>query len=144
MNELSLTVTKKIKAPIDSVFNAWLNPKLLSQFILPMPGMPEPVVDNNPIIGGKFTILMQVGENKIPHTGEYIEIERPNKLVFTWQSPFSADGSIVTIIFKELNDNITHVELTHIKFIDEEARNNHTGGWTNILNCLEGLVSSIN
>jgi len=141
MSDLTLTVSKTIHAPIENVFDAWLDPEMLSQFILPMPGMPQPVVDNEPQQGGSFTIIMLVGEDKIPHTGQYLEISRPNRLVFSWLSPFSTDGSTVTIEFSEMDDATTNVQLTHVKFIDEESRSDHEGGWTNILETLNDILS---
>ena len=141
MSDLTLTVSKIIHAPINNVFDAWLDPEMLANFILPMPGMPLPEVKNMPELGGNFTIVMQVGEDKIPHTGEYLEISRPNKLVFTWKSPFSVDGSTVTINFSEANDGMTNVQLTHTRFIDEQTRSDHEGGWTNILATLNDVVS---
>ena len=141
MKDLTLNVSKTIHAPIEKVFDAWLNPELLAQFILPMPGMPQPKVENEAQQGGSFTIVMQVGDDKIPHTGEYLEINRPDKLVFSWLSPFSTDGSQVTIDFKSVDSGTTDVELTHIRFIDEEARANHEGGWTNILEMLDEVLS---
>lgn len=139
MSDLNVNVTKVIHAPIEKVFDAWLNPEMLSQFILPMPGMPHPHTETDAREGGKFTIIMQVGDDKIPHTGKYLEISRPNKLVFTWESPFSTEGSIVTLEFNELENNQTNVNLTHVKFIDEESRINHEGGWGNILESLHAL-----
>ncbi len=141
MTDLTVNVTKIIHAPIERVFDAWLNPKMLSQFILPMPGMPEPQAHTDAREGGNFNIIMQVGDDKIPHTGKYLEINRPNKLVFTWESPFSTDGSTVTLKFSDIGENKTNVDLTHIKFIDEERRANHEGGWGNILESLDGILS---
>ncbi len=141
MNDLTLTVSKKIHAPIENVFDAWLDPEMLSQFILPMPGMPQPEVENDPQQGGSFTIIMHVGEDKIPHSGQYLEVSRPNRLVFSWLSPFSTDGSTVTIDFSEIDDGTTNVQLTHVKFIDEETRSDHEGGWTNILETLNDILS---
>ncbi len=140
MTVLKVEVSKTIHAPIKKVFDAWLNPKMLSQFILPMPGMPNPRVENDPREGGHFTIVMHVGEDKIPHTGKYLLVNRPEKLVFSWQSPFSTDGSEVTLDFSQLTENETKVSLTHIKFIDEQARSNHEGGWGNILDSLEYII----
>ena len=140
MIDLKVTVSKTIHAPIEKVFNAWLNPKILSQFILPMPGMPSPEVKTDPREQGKFTIIMHVGDDKIPHTGEYLEINSPEKLVFTWESPFSTDNSTVTLNFTMLDENKTQVELTHIRFIDEESRSNHEGGWENILDKLNEII----
>ena len=141
MNDLTLTVSKTIHAPIENVFDAWLDPEMLKQFILPMPGMPQPEVDNDPQQGGSFTIIMHVGEDKIPHSGQYLEVSRPNRLVFSWLSPFSIDGSTVTIDFSEIDDGTTNVQLTHVKFIDEETRSDHEGGWTNILETLNDILS---
>jgi len=141
MSDLSVEVAKTIQAPIEKVFDAWLNPEMLSQFILPMPGMPQPQTETEAREGGRFTIIMQVGEDKIPHAGTYLEINRPNKLVFTWESPFSTDGSTVTIEFKELANNKTNVKLIHVKFKDEETRNDHEGGWVNILDSLNVLFA---
>ena len=141
MNDLTLNVSKTINAPIEKVFDAWLDPKMLAQFILPMPGMPQPKVENQPKQGGSFTIVMRVADNDIPHGGEYLEVVRPSKLVFSWVSPFSIDGSTVTINFSRASDDKTNVELTHIRFIDEEARSNHEGGWANILEALNETMS---
>ncbi len=141
MTDLTVNVTRKINAPIEKVFDAWLDPKLLSQFILPMSGMPQPETKVDAKEGGEFSIIMQVGDEKIPHTGTYLDISRPNKLSFTWESPFSVDGSTVTLKFTEMDDDQTQVELSHVKFVDEEARGNHEGGWMNILQLLDEIVS---
>ena len=144
MTDLTVNITKTIQAPIKRVFDAWLSPEMLSKFILPMPGMPEPQVQNEAREGGSFTILMQVGDNTIPHTGKYLEISSPHKLVFSWVSPFSTDGSTVSLVFSEAGDDTTQIELTHIRFIDEVHRGNHEGGWGNILDSLNSLLNQGN
>ena len=140
MNDLILSVSKTINAPIEKVFDAWLDPEMLAQFILPMPGMPQPDVENEAKQGGHFTIVMHVGENDIPHTGQYLDVTRPSKLVFSWVSPFSTDDSIVTINFSQADNDKTNVELTHVRFIDEETRSDHEAGWTNILAMLKVVM----
>jgi uncharacterized protein YndB with AHSA1/START domain len=142
MTDLTVNVSKTIAAPITKVFDAWLDPNTLAKFMLPMPGMANSQVENEAHEGGAFTIIMQAGDKKVPHTGKYIEIDRPKKLVFTWESPESVDDSIVTLDFTELNDNQTNIELSHVKFIDEQRRSNHEGGWGNILNALSQLFGS--
>ena len=141
MTDLTTNVSKIIHAPIEKVFDAWLSPTTLSQFMLPMPGMAQPPVEIDACEGGEFTIMMQVGDDKIPHSGKYLKIDRPNKLVFSWNSPFSTDGSNVTLSFNSVGENKTNVDLSHVKFIDEESRDNHQGGWGNILESLNNVVS---
>lgn len=139
MSDLSCKVSKEINAPIEKVFDAWLDPKLLSQFMLPMPGMPQPETEIDARLGGRFSIKMDVGEQVIPHSGTYLEIERPNRLVFSWESPFSTDGSTVTLVFTSEETGNTRVELTHMRFSDQESCDNHQVGWGNILTALNEI-----
>ena len=141
MNELSLSVKKTIHAPIEEVFDAWLNPKTLSKFMLPMKGMPEPDVVTDPRQGGKFTIIMNPGDKALPHSGEYLIIDRPNKISFTWESDHSIEGSTVTLEFAAHDKDSTEVRLTQVKFFDAQARDDHEGGWTCILETLVKVVS---
>lgn len=141
MSDLSLTVERTINAPQADVFQAWLNPEMLKKFMMPGEGMSVPKASNDPKEGGRFDIVMQAGENEIPHGGTYNEISPHERIVFTWESPFSVDDSTVTLNFKSV-DKGTLVTLTHIRFADEEARDNHKGGWTGILAALDATLNS--
>lgn len=140
MTDLTVNITKTVHAPIEQVFDAWLDPNLLTRFILPAPGMAQPEVENDPREGGHFTIVMHVGDDRISHTGSYLELDRPRRLKFSWESPYSPDDSTVTLDFAEIDAATTRVELTHVKFLHEEARSDHEGGWGNILDRLEELL----
>ncbi len=140
MTDLTVNLNKTINAPIEKVFDAWLEPEMLTRFILPAPGMPQPDVENDAREGGRFTIIMHVGDDKIPHTGSYLTVDRPNRLVFSWESLYSIDDSTVTLDFKAIDANTTNVELTHVKFLHEEARSDHEGGWGNILDKLNEVI----
>jgi uncharacterized protein YndB with AHSA1/START domain len=135
MTDLTLNIEKIISAPIEKVFDAWLNPKMLSKFMR-RPDWPESDVENDPREGGSFTIIMHKGGEKFPHTSKYLKISRPNKLVFTWASHHSLDDSTVTLNFTKIDDNKTKISLTQVKFIDEEARSGHEEGWGIILDNL--------
>lgn len=52
-------------------------------FMIPMPSMPESDAKKDVREGCKFTITMYAGDNLLPHTGECLEINLPDKLVFT-------------------------------------------------------------
>lgn len=140
MTDLTVELEKTIEASIEDVFDAWLNPETLSQFMMPMPGMPASDVENDAREGGNFSIIMHAGSDDLPHTGKYLEITRPNKLVFTWVSHCSVDNSIVTLNFTKKGDDKTHISLSHVRFLDESTRNDHEGGWTGILNKLNEAV----
>jgi len=142
MTELSVNITKKIHAPIEKVFDAWLNPKMVSKFMRGLPEMAETDVEIDAREGGRFTFIMHLGDEKIPHTGKYLEISRPDKLVFTWESQYSVvDNSTVTLNFTKIDDSTTNISLSHVKFIDEEARSGHEEGWGNVLDKLNEVMS---
>lgn len=141
MNELEINISKTIRASIEDTFDAWLNPETLARIMLPAPGMPTPATENDARVGGNFTILMKVGEQEIPHRGKYLEISRPHKLAFTWDSPASPDDSVVTLSFTKIEDGNTRVDLRQVKFIDDKTRSDHLGGWTNILSTLDKVLT---
>jgi uncharacterized protein YndB with AHSA1/START domain len=140
MTELAVNIEKTIHAPIEKVFDAWLNPEIMSKFVMGMPGMPESDVENDPREGGSFTINMHYRGETFPHTGKYLEIRRPDKLVFTWASHHSLDDSTVTLVFTKIDNNKTNVSLSHVKFINEEERSAHEGGWAHILDKLNEVI----
>jgi uncharacterized protein YndB with AHSA1/START domain len=140
MTDLTVNISKTINAPVERVFDAWLDPAMLTRFILPAADMPPPDVENDVHEGGRFTIVMHVGDDSIPHCGSYLEIKRPERLVFSWESPYSTDDSTVTLQFSAIDSNSTRVELTHVKFLNEQARSDHEGGWGNILDKLAEVI----
>ena len=142
MSEMSVVVSRKFSAPATRVFEAWLDPEMLAKFMVPGPDMTVPKAVTDPVVGGAFEIIMQAGDQQIPHKGVYKEISRHSRLVFTWESPFSVPDSTVTLDFVEV-DGGTELTLTHVKFPSEESRNNHEGGWTSILDSLAPALASV-
>ena len=136
MTELSLTTTRTIKAPVRKVFDAWLNAETLKRFMVPCEGGSSPFAETDARVGGRFQITMNGGSEDIPHAGTYLEIDPHTRIVFTWESPFSIDGSTVTLDFMEKGDQETELTLTQVKFASESSRDGHISGWTYILDTL--------
>jgi uncharacterized protein YndB with AHSA1/START domain len=142
MKELELTVTRTIPAPREKVFDAWLSPKMLAQFMKPVSTMTSPSkVTNDPVKGGHFTILMISEGRELPHTGTYLEIDPYSRLSFTWASDHSLDDSVVTIDFAEPKPGTTDITLKQVKFRSEAERQGHTQGWTAIIGQLEKILA---
>ena len=139
MTELSLTVSRKINASPEKLFNAWLDPKMLARFMLPGEGMTVPSAKTDPVEGGRFDIVMKAGDHEIPHHGIYKKISPHSELVFTWQSVHSVDGSTVTLTFEPTQGG-TEITLHQVKFASEDSVKSHQGGWTSILDALAKAV----
>ncbi len=137
--DLRLTTDRVIKASPEKVFNAWLDPKMLARFMQPGPDMTVPKASSDATVGGGFEIVMRAGDQDIPHKGTYREISPHDRIVFTWESAFSPAESEVTLDLRPDGAG-THITLTHVTFYDEETRDNHNGGWMNILATLASVV----
>jgi uncharacterized protein YndB with AHSA1/START domain len=138
---LDLTVRKVIPAAIDTVFDAWLDPAALARFMKPGEGMSDSRVELDAREGGNFLIVMIAGEKEIPHRGEYKTIDRPRRLVFTWLSDFTSEGSTVTIDLVSRGPTETELTLHHIGFPDADSRDSHEGGWAEIIDMLIPVLS---
>ena len=131
-----VTVKRRINAPAQRIFDAWLDPAALAEWMRPCSsntGRSDVKVDARE--GGAFEIVMHVPSGPVRHTGVYQSIEAPRRLVFTWNSPHAGQNdSLVTVDFRP-DGKITEVVITHER-LPEAARAGHTGGWTDILESL--------
>ena len=135
MNDLTLTVQKRIPAPAARVYNAWLDPLMMKKFMFGGLDMTIPVAETDPRVGGHYKVVMNDGKTDIPHTGQYLELNPHSRIVFTWQSPYSVEGSTVTLDLVA-DGAATIVTLTQVRFANEGARDGHKAGWTAILETL--------
>jgi len=136
-----LTLTRTIPAPRETVFDAWLDPAALTEFIRPMEAMTVPTVEVDARVGGEFLIVMKAGDEEMPHKGEYRTIDRYDRLAFTWISPATIPGSLVTIDFRAIDPATTELTLHHVGFPDQTMCDNHKNGWTGIVDALQSQLS---
>ena len=119
------------------VFRWWTEAELLREWMSPI-GTVEAEVDLR--VGGAFRIVMKSGDTVIDHVGEYIEIERPTRLVFTWRSRFTGpQASLVTLELVPDGDDATLLRLLHSRLL-EAAVISHRDGWGSMLDRLAGAM----
>jgi uncharacterized protein YndB with AHSA1/START domain len=135
-----LVVRRFIPVPRERVFSAWLDPASLAQWMRPR-GTTDATAEVNPRVGGKFRIVMARGPKKFEHTGEYLVIESPARLSFTWISDATdRRPTVVTIEFLEKSGG-TELVLTHRR-LPASQLDSHRSGWTDIARALEERLRS--
>lgn len=143
MSNYTLELKKTFLASAETIYDAWLDPSAIKEFMRPADviTIPDPKVDAK--VGGAFLFDMHAGESILPHKGEYIILERPKKIQFTWNS-MNTDNqdSIVTITISSLGEDSCELTLLHEKLPSESSRNDHQGGWNNILKTLSSVISN--
>lgn len=132
----AVRIERTLSASPERVFDAWLDAEALARFMRPGPTMNCDAA-NDPRVGGRFLITMLGDGGEVhPHTGEYLEIERPRKLVFTWYSKGTAmAASTVTIELAPAPSGGTHLTLTHVG-LPSQSVDGHTQGWGSIVELL--------
>jgi len=127
-------LTKLLPASPEQVFDAWTDPDSLAKWFLPGPVKIGPV-ELDLRVGGRYRIVI-VGETEHELWGEYLEIERPKRLVFTWYSANTGGGETLVTIEFEARGERTELTLTHEQLPNRQAAAQHESGWTNILDAL--------
>ena len=141
--DTSLRLTRTIQANRERVFEAWTDPKQLDMWSAPEGMDVEAEVDLR--IGGRYRIRMKGSDGTIFNAiGEYREIDRPNRLSYTWGWEEPGNDHYETLVTVEFHErgSATEVVLIHERFPDAELAGKHTDGWTSCLNRLEGVFQS--
>lgn len=132
----AIVVRRTIPATVDELFDAWLDPDSLAQW---MRAGSRSTVRVDARVGGAFEVVMHHPDRDLRNHGQYRVIERNSKLVFTWLS--DATHGIETLVTVDFNvlDAGTEIVITHERMPDHEAGLAHARGWTAGLQRLEDL-----
>lgn len=130
-----IDIRRRLAAPIDVVFRWWTEPERLRSWMSPV-GTVEAQVDLR--VGGAIRIVMKGDGMVIEHTGRYLEIDPPKRLVFTWASRFTGlEPSLVTVELEPDDEDATSLRLVHSR-LPESAAASHRSGWGAMLDRLAG------
>lgn len=133
----AVRLERLLPAPVEDVFAAWTDPAQMGRWLAPV-GHAE--VEADAVVGGRLRVVMTDGDVRIEHDGEYLEVQPPERLSFTWRSRYTGEEpSVVTV---ELHDEggSTRLVLHHDR-LPPEVRASHEGGWAGILDRLVVVVS---
>ena len=143
----SLRVSRIIQADADTLFRAWTDPRdLMHWWRMEADGWSFAGASIDLRVGGRYTLAMtDPAGNTHVAVGVYREVQRPARLVFTWdwENPAHRVGeTLVSVEFNVLDDKRTEVVLTHEGFADSARTGRHDQGWTELLRLLEGFIGA--
>jgi uncharacterized protein YndB with AHSA1/START domain len=135
---ITVTVSRHFEAVPEKIFDAWLDPVQARRFLFKTPAGQMTRVDIDARVGGDFTIVERRGDADAEHTGEYLEILRPRRLIFTFAVP-GFPATRVTIDIVESTGGGCDLTLTHGGVLPDYADPTRQG-WTGILDGLERVA----
>jgi uncharacterized protein YndB with AHSA1/START domain len=134
----AIEVRRHLPASPAAVFRAWTDPERMTRWLSPV-GHAEATVDLR--VGGTFIVVMVGEDRRIEHRGEYLEVDPPRRLAFTWQSEHTGPGrTVVTVTFAPSGDG-TDLTLVH-EGLSAEAAASHRGGWAAMTKRLAGVLTA--
>lgn len=132
-----LHLSRTLPHPADRVWRALTDPVALAAWLWPARFATTAEVDLR--VGGRYRIAGPgVG---FAVAGEYVAVEPPRRLVFTWQWDGEEDETLVTVELTAAGAG-TELVLVHERFADDAQRDEHAKGWSDCLGRLPDWLAA--
>lgn len=141
-NKNRVTVIQKYAASSNKVYNAFLTPELIGQWMFGPKLREEKVIhiQIDPKVDGKFSFLVERNGEELDHTGQYIELNPDSRLVFTW----AIDPHPPSYVYIDIDSLSSGCELTLTHEIDPEwaaYASRIQDGWSKMLRVLATILN---
>ncbi|MCB9852934.1 MAG: SRPBCC domain-containing protein [Phycisphaerales bacterium] len=149
---LVVDVSGVIRAAPDAVFDAWVDPAIRRKWWLNVRGEGPTVCEIDARVGGRYTIK-QIGSGSETAdkadtyewimTGEFLEVVRPERLVFTWNVNNPDEPVVdqrVTVTFAAESGG-TRIRVVHEGIHSEHLRDGTDAGWTSMIDSINEILA---
>jgi uncharacterized protein YndB with AHSA1/START domain len=136
----SLTVSRDFPFPAERVYDAWLDPQAVGRWLFATPDGVIERAELDPRVGGRFVVNERRGEMLAEHFGEFLELDRPRRIMFTFATSGEEKSTRVTV---EITPTLAGCRLTLSHDLAPEWQayaDRARQGWTLIL---DGLASTL-
>jgi len=136
-------VRRLLPAPPEVVYDEWLDPAALADWMCPRPARCRGVA-SDPRVGGPLRIDIEDGGTEFYVTGKYLTLDRPRRLSFTWTCSTWLDPgitSVVTVLLEPRERQQTLMTIEHA-LLPPELVDQHERGWTAIAGQLAGELAA--
>jgi uncharacterized protein YndB with AHSA1/START domain len=120
-SDTDLVITRTFRAPAAIVFDAWTKPEYVKRWWAPKSRgvtLVECEADIRP--GGTYRYVLGRDAVRFTFSGEYLEITRPTRIVYTQRFEPHPGAVIVTVSFEELAGSTKLV--SHERYPSKEVR----------------------
>jgi uncharacterized protein YndB with AHSA1/START domain len=136
-------IERTFEAPAEDVFDAWTSEEVIRRWFIPGEGWQEPSAEVDLRVGGTIRVVMRDPSGApVEAGGQYTEIDRPNRLAFTWT--FDDDPSneqMIELDFTE-RDGVTTVLFVNSNISEERRRDQQYEGWSTCLDEMGRVLAS--
>lgn len=126
-------VRRLLPARPDVVYDEWLDPGALSDWMCPRPARCRNV-ESDPRVGGLLRIDIEDEGVEFSVSGQYLVLDRPRQLSFSWSCtawPDPSIRSVVNVLLEPRENEQTLMTIEH-SLLPPELVDQHEQGWTAI------------
>jgi uncharacterized protein YndB with AHSA1/START domain len=134
-------VRRVLKAAPQDVFEAWTDPRLLQQWLCPGPGVVGEVACD-PVVGGAYRLVMVFEYGAFEVTGQYLEVDPPHRLVFTWLTDRTAGQHTQVTVTIRPDGDLTELTIIHERLPSDRYRDSARSAWTNVVSRLAQILTT--
>ena len=139
-----VTVTRAYPFAPEAVFDAWLNPGKIGKWMFGPPLREEKILRMglHPVVGGRFSFAVEREGKEFDHVGEYLEIEKPARIAFTWGIKGMSENpdSRVSIVVNSTAEGCELILTHRLPTEWAEFANRTKEGWAKMLDSLGRLL----
>jgi uncharacterized protein YndB with AHSA1/START domain len=139
------TVTRTFPVPPEAVFDAWVTPASFAvwwggpDIEIPLDSLS---LDVRPGGSWRATMILGNGMPDFHWRGEYLEVDRPHKLVMTMTDEPGDERELLTVILTEV-DGGTRMEFSQTGgHLTTEQYEGTTAGWKIAFDALDGVLAA--
>jgi uncharacterized protein YndB with AHSA1/START domain len=132
-----------LPAPPDVVYDEWLDPDAFADWMCPRPARCRGI-KSDPRVGGRLRIDIEEEGAEFYVTGEYLVLDRPGRLSFTWSCstwPDPGVRSVVTVLLEPREHSQTLMTIRHT-LLPAGLADQHERGWDAIAGQLAAKLSA--
>lgn len=138
---VEVRVEKRFRHPRERVFDAFLDPTRVGDWLFHTPGGVMERTDYDPRPGGAFAIFERRGADLAHHFGRFVEIDRPARIVFDfWVDETPEAPTRVAVTFEPDGAGCVVVLSHHLAPAWAAYADRSAAGWTMILDSLERTI----
>jgi uncharacterized protein YndB with AHSA1/START domain len=134
-------VQRVMPATPEVVFDEWLDPESLAEWMCPHPDRCV-AITVEPRIGGRVRFDVDHSGTSVLITGQFLAIERPHLLRFTWSNsdwPDPTVASVVNVDFEPFGDDQTLMSIEH-SLMPPDRFDDFQNGWARVCDQLAAFL----
>jgi len=140
----AIEITWTFEAPRDEVWREWTEPERFADWYGgPAGQVPLDTVSMDVRPGGKWSLVMYTQRGEIHWDGEYLEVDEPERLVFTVSDQPDEDlYARCTVVLSEVGDGRTEMLFTQTGPLPPEQVKAATRGWSSFFERIAERLAS--